>query len=386
MEAAHQREDVIPRAPHPILRRVRRRVSGGAALSPSADQLLAHRRGQTRQELRALRVVHRRIADVVAERTGARGVEHQSRVEHGAGGDQSVVEAPHRVGARVEITEPSPEPATVLERTQPRGLGQPKSLRRELAEHVHVLHRIDAGQRGLGAPGRVLVHEDRQAARVGACARTARGVGSHGHVELDRIHTGVGQRVDLGFGSRRIEATTETGEPRVRIAFLEHRSGEEDAWAGPSARVDGGAVRRDVVELAAEIQHGGDAGGQEELRMPFFGRVDVHVHVDEPGDHELAPAVDHRGALGDVCRCGGTDRENRGPLNDDRGALERGPPGSVEGGGADNGEPVDFSHRLNPIVVDILDTDTGFLPTGLSTPVHNLRARRGPRRTPRLSA
>ena len=49
MEAAHEREDVVPSAPHPTLRRSRGAVSGGAALGPSADELLADRRRQERE-------------------------------------------------------------------------------------------------------------------------------------------------------------------------------------------------------------------------------------------------------------------------------------------------------------------------------------------------
>src|SRR5205807_8324512 len=134
-----------------------------------------------------------------------------------AGRDQAVVEPTNRVGARIEISEPPPEPAAVLEGVQLRRLGKPESLRRELTEDVDVLYRVDAGERGLGAPGRVLVHEDRQAARMGARAGATRRVGSDGHVELDPVHARVSERIDLGFGVRRIELTAEAGEPRVHL-------------------------------------------------------------------------------------------------------------------------------------------------------------------------
>src|SRR6266850_3436176 len=121
MEAADECQNVVPRAPHPMLRRLRGAAGRVAALGPAADELLADRRGKKWQELRALRIVHRRVADVVADGTRARGVEDERRVERRAGRDQAVVEAADRVGARIEIAEPPPEPATVLKRIELRG-------------------------------------------------------------------------------------------------------------------------------------------------------------------------------------------------------------------------------------------------------------------------
>jgi hypothetical protein len=144
-----------------------------------------------------------------------------------------------------------------------------KSRRGQLPEDVHVLDRVDAGERGLDARRGVLVHEDGQAARVRAGARAAGRVGAHRNVELDAVHSRIGQRVDLGLRARGVEPPAETGEARVRVAFLQHRPGEEDARAGPGSRFDRLSVRRDVVELAAEIEHGGDPGGKEQLGMPL---------------------------------------------------------------------------------------------------------------------
>src|SRR5881409_3252820 len=45
MEAADQREDVVPRTSHAMPGRLRGAVRGGAALGPPADELFAHRRG-----------------------------------------------------------------------------------------------------------------------------------------------------------------------------------------------------------------------------------------------------------------------------------------------------------------------------------------------------
>ena len=66
-----------------------------------------------------------------------------------------------RVRAGIEIAEPAPEPAAVLEWIELRGLCEPEAGGCQLTEDVDVLDRVDPGQRGLGAPRRVLVHEDR---------------------------------------------------------------------------------------------------------------------------------------------------------------------------------------------------------------------------------
>ena len=234
-----------------------------------------------------------------------------------------------------------------------------------------MLHRVDAGERGLGAPGRVLVHEDRQVSRVGARARSARRVGSHGHIELDGIHARVRQRIDLGLRIRRVEPTAEAGESRVHLAFLQHRSCEENARAGPRSGFDQGAIARDVVKLAAEVEHRGDAGGQEELGMPFLGRVHVDVHVHEPRSDELPLAIDDRGAPRNRCRRRRPDRDNPVTLDQDRRVLDGRASGAVENGGAGNRQPGDFSHAINPSFNRILLVISGVLPTGLSTAVHN---------------
>src|SRR5207249_7465267 len=104
------------------------------------------------------------------------------RIESGAGGDQAVGEPADGVGARIEVAKPAPEPAAVLERIELRGLREPEAFRRELPENVEVLDRVDTGERGLGAPGGVLVHEDGQAALVRARAGAAGRIGTHGDV------------------------------------------------------------------------------------------------------------------------------------------------------------------------------------------------------------
>ena len=81
------------------------------------------------------------------------------------------------VGARIEVAEPAPEPASVLERRELPGLRHPQSLGRELTEDVEMLHRVDAGRGGFRSPGGVLVHEDGQASRVSAGAGPARRLG-----------------------------------------------------------------------------------------------------------------------------------------------------------------------------------------------------------------
>ena len=287
----------------------------------------------------------------------------------------------NRVGARIEIAEPPPEPAAVLERVQLRGLRQPEARRRQLAEDVDVLDRIDAGHRGLRPPGRVLMHEDRQASGVSACASSAGGVGSHRDVELDTVHARVCQRVHLRLGAGRIEAPTEAGETRVHLAFLEHRSGEENSRAGPDSGLDRGAIRRDVVKLAAEVQHGRHARREEELRVPFLGRVDMDVHVHEPGDHELAPSVDEGGVGGNPCRRRRSEPDDSVPFDQDRRGFDGDPAGAVDHPGADHGESVDFSRARNISHVEGLSLGSVILPTGLSTAVHNLHAvQGGPRR------
>src|SRR2546422_1740602 len=42
---------------------------------------LRHRRWQKRQQSRARGIVHRRVADIVADRAGARGVQDQRRID-----------------------------------------------------------------------------------------------------------------------------------------------------------------------------------------------------------------------------------------------------------------------------------------------------------------
>src|SRR6266508_1753332 len=169
LKAADEREDVVPRSPHPMLRGLGGTTGGAAAFGPPGDELLRHPRGQERQKSRALGIVHRRVADVVTDCAWACGVQDQRRIESGAGGDQAVVETADRVRARIEIAKPAPEPAAVLERIELRGLREPEAFRRELPENVEVLDRVDTGERGLGAPGGLLVPEDWQAAL--GCAR-----------------------------------------------------------------------------------------------------------------------------------------------------------------------------------------------------------------------
>ena len=183
---------------------------------------------------------------------------------------------------------------------------------------------------------------------MGARARAARRVGAHGDVELDPIHTRVSQRVDLGFGARRSETTTEAGEARVQLAFLQHRPGEENARAGPRARLDGRAIRDDIVELAAEVEHGGDAGGQKELGVPLLRRVHVHVHVDEPGRKKPATAVDDRGARRNRRGRRRTDAGHAVRLDDDRYWRQRWTAGPVDQSGADNRQFWVLRHKLEP--------------------------------------
>jgi hypothetical protein len=126
-----------------------------------------------------------------------------------------------------------------------------KSCRGQLPEDVHVLDRVDAGERSLDAGRRVLVHEDGQPARVRPRARAAGCVGAHRDVELDAVHPCVSQTVDLGLRTLRVEPPAETGEARIWITLLQHRPGEEDPGTGPGSRFDRPTICHDVVELAA---------------------------------------------------------------------------------------------------------------------------------------
>ena len=344
LEAAHEREDVVPRAPHPMLRGLGGADGGVPALRPPGGQLLRHRRWQKRQQSRARGIVHRRVADIVADRAGARGVQDQRRIESGAGRDQAVVKTADRVGARIEIAEPAPEPAAVLEGIELRGLREPEPFGRELAEDIDVLDRVDTGERGLGAPGGVLVHEDRQAARVRARAGAARRVGAHRDVELDPIHTRIRERVDFGFGARRVEPTAEAGEPRVRLAFLQHRPGEKDPRPRPGSRVDERAIRRNIVKLTAEIEHGRDARGEEDFRVPLVGRAHVDVHVHEPRGEELVASVDHCRAGREGRRPRETDAGHLALIDDDRCGLARDAAAPIDQSGSDDRDHGGFLH------------------------------------------
>src|SRR4030095_14157966 len=107
-----------------------------------------------------------------------------------------------------------------------------KARRGQLPEDVHVLDRVDAGERSLDAGRGVLVHEDGQAARVRPRARAAGRVGTHAEVELDAAPPRVGQSLDLGLRTLRVEPPAETGEARIWITLLQHRPGEDDPGAG----------------------------------------------------------------------------------------------------------------------------------------------------------
>src|SRR5438309_743294 len=85
---------------------------------------------------------------------------------------------------------------------------------------------LDTG--GGSAPGGVLMHEDRQAARVGAGAGSSRRIGPRRDVELDAVDAGVGQPVDLGLDAIGVDVAAESREARIDLALLEHRPGEED--------------------------------------------------------------------------------------------------------------------------------------------------------------
>ena len=106
--------------------------------------------------------------------------------------------------------------------------------------------------------------------------------------------------------------------------------------------------------------------------MPFLGRVDVDVHVDEAGDEELAAPVDQCGADGGPCRPGGPDLDDPVPFDQDGDALPRGMTNPVDDFGIDNRQSVDFAHGRNINLVDMLFDAPRLLPTGLSTAVHNL--------------
>ena len=322
------------------------------ALGPPLDEVLRHRRGQPREEPRALRIVHRRVPHVVADRARPRGVEDQRRIQRGAGLNQAVVETAYRVRSRIESVEPAPEPPAVFERTQLRRLRQVKSRRGKLSEDVDVLDRVNTGERRLDAGGGVLVHEDGKAASVRARAGTTGRLGAHRDIELDSIDPRVREGVDLGLRSLRIEPPAEPGEARVRIALLQHRSGEEDPRARPGSRLDHPAVRRDVVELATEIEHRGDAGGEEQLGMPLVRRVDVYVHVDEAGSEELASGVDHRRAGWDRRRRGGPDPGHPVAVDHDVHWLRLVAPRSVDEGAANDR---DHAFRNTPRTLCFLD-------------------------------
>src|SRR5262249_50947407 len=134
---------------------------------------------------------------------------------------------------------------------------------------------------------------------------------------------------------RAADPPAETGEARIWIGFLQHRSGEEDPRAGPSSRFDCAAVARDVVELAAEVEHRGDTGSEKKLGMPFVRRVDVHVHVHETWGEKPAPGVDHRGARRDRRGRSRADRRHSIAVDDDRRKLTRTAARPVDKGAAD---------------------------------------------------
>jgi hypothetical protein len=89
------------------------------------------------------------------------------------------------------------------------------------------------------------------------------------------------------------------------------------------------------VELAAEVEHRGDAGGEKKLGMPFVRRVDVHVHVHETGGEKPAPGVDHRGARRNRRGRSRTDRRHSIAVDDDRLRLTRTAARPVDKGTAD---------------------------------------------------
>ena len=112
------------------------------------------------------------------------------------------------------------------------------------------------------------------------------------------MHARVGELVDGVLDVRAVHPTSHVLESRVWVAFLQERSRVEQARPGHPSRIDRVAKRREIRELAAEIEHGGDPCGQEERRGPTVRPEHVHVHVGEPGNHEAPTRVDDLRAFG----------------------------------------------------------------------------------------
>jgi hypothetical protein len=182
------------------------------------------------------------------------------------------------------------------------------------------------------------MHEHAQAALAGARARALSGARRDRDVELDRVDAGVGEVVDDVLDVPGLDAARHVRESGVRLAFLQEWAGVEQARPGRRTRVDRATQCREIRELAAEIEDGGDAGGEEQRRVPAIRPEHVDVHVGEAGNHEAATAVDDLRAFGRWRLRRRTDPREALAVDHDRGVGERCPPGAVDQGDAGDRE------------------------------------------------
>src|SRR5438093_11088532 len=82
MEASDERQNIVPGAPHPVLRDLGGATGGSAPLGPSADELLSDRGGKLSEKLRPLEIHYRRVAHVFTNGCRARREEDQRREEY----------------------------------------------------------------------------------------------------------------------------------------------------------------------------------------------------------------------------------------------------------------------------------------------------------------
>src|ERR671919_796629 len=98
--------------------------------------------------------------------------------------------------------------------------------------------------------------------------------------------------------ARAADAAAHVRESSVGFALLQERPGVEQAWPKRGSRIDRVPKRREVRELAAEIEDGRDTCGQEQWSVPAVRPEHVDVHVGEAGNQEAPASVDDLRTLG----------------------------------------------------------------------------------------
>ena len=94
-----------------------------------------------------------------------------------------------------------------------------------------------------------------------------------------------------------------------RRRYVEAVAGVEDAWSVRAPGLDLVAGRRDPLDVVADVLHGRDAVGEEQLAHPLEV---VDVDVDQAGQHVPAGDVDTLGVAGTGTVDAGTDRDRSG--------------------------------------------------------------------------